>query len=169
MSDDNFGKSAFSDEELEADRKEKERRKAEHQAKLENGFFADGISRRVVIDNIIKEDAIGKTSGKPYVKHTYFLRDVETGQTEVCDMKNHMFAFRNALEPIKEELGSELRLGVTVLEMMTQKTGERTFGDFTYPEFEFSLTVYSNDAKAASTMRQAEPPAKEVLPDEPPF
>ena len=153
-----FGKSAFTPEELDTEAQEEAKRKREYEEKINNGFFQDGISRRIVLDNIIKEDAVGKTSGKPYTKHTYFLRDVETGQTEICDIRNHSFAFTDALKPVKKELGAELRLGVTVLELMAQKTGGRTFGDFTYPEFEFSLSVYSNDPKAAATMRQAEPP-----------
>lgn len=158
MSDENFGKSAFTAEELEAEMQEEAKRKAEHQAKLEKGFFADGISRRIVLDDIQKIPQIGKQSGKPWTEHIYSLRDAETGQVETCDVRNHSFAFTDAMKPIKQQLGTELRLGVTVLEMMTTKTGEREFNGFTYPEFSFELTVYSNDPKAAATMKQAEPP-----------
>lgn len=148
MSDDNFGKSMFTAEQLEQEKQEEEQRKREFEEKLRNGFFQHGVSRRVVIDNFTEEDAVGKDSGKAYKKPTYWLRDVETGQTELVDVRNHAFAFRNGMHDVKHELGTALKLGVTVLEVLTEADGEREFNGIKSPIWKFTVSLHSQDGKA---------------------
>lgn len=149
MHDEMFGKPMFSQEELDEEKKEEEERKRKLEEKLRNGFFQHGISRRIVIENFTETNEIGKTSGKPWKKPTYWLRDVETGQTEVVDMQNAAFEFRNGFHDIKHELGTSLRLGVTVFEMMVEENGEKEFNGIKSPIWKFSFTLVSNEAGAA--------------------
>lgn len=159
MPNDTFGQSAFTQEELDNEAAEEAKRKAEQQAKLEAGFFVHGENRPVYLDNIVKEEKIAQ-SGKPYTARTYWLRDADTGQKELVDTKNHGFAFRNALEPVKKELGTSLRLGITKLNVFTEKTGEREYNGFQYPIYKFTITVLENDDK------KAVPPPIEADPNE---
>ena len=110
----NYGKSAFSAEELAAEAAAEQKRKDEFEAKMNNGFFQDGLIRKVVFDNIEKEAKTSK-AGNPYTLHTYLIRDLETGQKELHVDRN--FAMTNAFDPIKKQLGTEFRYGLTVMEL----------------------------------------------------
>ena len=151
-----YGKPAFSQDELDAEAAEEAKRKQEFQDKLENGFFKDGENRPVFIDEILKEDKVGKISGKPYVDHAYYVRDADTETKEIVDMKNHGFAFTSALAPVKKELGTKFLLGVTKLNVFTKKTGEREYNGFVSPVFEFTITVLSNEATEDGARKAAE-------------
>jgi len=149
IANDNYGKAAFSEEELAAEAAADQKRKDEFAAKLENGFFQDGITRKVVFDNIEKEQLTSK-AGNPYVRHTYCIRDVETDQRELHVDRN--FQMTNAFQDIKREMGSKFLYGVTVMELIVKKTGEREFNGFTYPEWGFEFQLVGNEGK---------PPAKD--------
>lgn len=135
----NYGKSAFTAEELAAEEAAEQKRKEEFERKMNEGFFQDGITRKVVFDSIEKEEKVSKRTNNPYVLHTYLVRDTETGQAELHADRN--FAMTNAFAGIKKQLGVNFRYGLTVMEMTVTKTGEREFNGFTYPEwgFEFAL------------------------------
>lgn len=141
MSDDNFGKPVWTQEELDAEKAREEEQRKAYEEKLANGFYQHGISRRIVLDNIEKEEKISQ-KGNKYVLHHYWLRDVETDQRELLVDRN--FAFTNAMKPVKDELGVNLRLGVTVLEMLCEKDGEREYNGVNYPIWKFTLSVFSN-------------------------
>ena len=140
-----YGKPAFTQSELDAEAAEEAKRKQEFTDKLENGFFKHGESRPIFIDEIIKEEKVGKISGKPYTDHTYYVRDADTDTKEIVDIRNHGFAFTSALAPVKKELGVKFLLGVTKLNVFTEKTGDREYNGFTSPVFKFDITVLSNE------------------------
>lgn len=136
-----IGQSAFSQEELDADLAREEAQRKEYEQKLTQGFFKDGGVRKVVITNISKEDKVSQ-KGNNYVLHTYMLQDVESSQTEEVIDRN--FAVTNALGPVKKELGVNLRLGTTVLKIVTTKTGEQTWNGLNYPIWKHAFEVESN-------------------------
>jgi hypothetical protein len=142
-----IGDPAFTSEELDAEFKREEEQRREYEAKLANGFFKDGGVRKVVIEHIAKEDKVSQ-KGNNYILHTYTLKDVETQEEEV--LADRDFAFTNALGPVKKQLGTDLRLGVTVLKVTTTKKGEREYNGVKYPQWTHEIEMVDNPIGATT-------------------
>lgn len=135
------GDPMFSPEELAADEAREEAAKQEYAKKLAQGFFKDGGVRNIVIENVEKEEKTSK-AGNQYTLHTFTLKDADTSEEET--LVDRDFQFVNALAPIKKQLGTDLRLGVTVLKLTTIKKGEREWNGVNYPVYAHSLELVSN-------------------------
>lgn len=138
----NHGESMFSAEELAAESMREAEQKKEYEKKLAGGFFQDGQTRKVVILDVSKEDKISQ-KGNAYVLHSYIFEDTTTGERESVVDRN--FALTNALGPVKKELGIDLRLGTTVLELTTTRAGEREYNGVNYPVWEHKFKVLSDN------------------------
>jgi len=136
-----YGEPAFSSAEIEADLKREEEQRRELEHKLQHGFFQDGKTRNIVITDISKEEKISQKNN-PYTLHTYMLKDVDTNEEE--QVVDRDFAVTQALGPVKKQLGTDLRLGVTVLSIATVKSGEREWNGIHYPKYAHVIELVSN-------------------------
>ncbi len=132
----NFGKSMFTEEEIAAEKKADEDRKAKYEAELAQGFWQDGKTRKLTITDIIKEDKVSQ-KGNAYVLHSYTFADVDTSESEVLVDRN--FAFTNAFGDIKKELGTALKFGTTVFSVACNKDGEREYNGINYPVWSYEV------------------------------
>lgn len=143
MTDENFGASLFSKEEIDQSLADGIRRKEEYAKKLEAGFFRDGLTRKITINGIDKEERTSQ-KGNKYVLHTYYLADLDSGETE--KLVDFNFAFTNAFEPVKTEHGTTLRAGVTSYRLVISKSGERENAGVSYPVWGFEISLLDNPA-----------------------
>jgi len=143
MTDENFGTPLFTKEEIDQSFADGIKRKEDYAKKLEAGFFRDGLVRKITINGIDKEERVSQ-KGNKYVLHTYYLADLDSGETE--KLVDYNFAFTNAFEPVKTQHGTTLRAGVTVYGLVISKSGEREYAGVNYPVWGFEVSLLDNPA-----------------------
>jgi len=118
------GEKAFSDDELKD---------------IYKSFFNDGEAKEIVILAKEKIDAVGRDSGKPYVRVDWTLADAKTGETKEIKFD---FNFTNAMH----EFAKEMKLETSVYKVTPMKSGERNG----YPVFDYDVEYMGEDGAVPS-------------------
>lgn len=145
----NYGRPAWTDEEIKKEIEENEARRIERE---KNAIIGDGNEEIVVLEDIEKEQKTSQ-AGNTYTLHTYHLATVDGKKKE--SFKDFTFAMTRAFEPVRLELGESLRLGVTVLRLKTSKIGDKTSNGKTYPVWSFSFEVEENPKEVVVPVEKA--------------
>jgi hypothetical protein len=118
-----IGMPIWSDKEIEDEKRRME----------ELRFFRDGALMECVLTGVDKDEMVGKTSGKPYIRHTYRFEAADGRKHELVD---YDFAMTSALGRFRNE-GVKLRIGQQLM-ITPVKTGENNRG---YDTFSYSVEL----------------------------